>query len=58
MRAAIEQYVAREERCEREKAEDMERWQRYKLTSDAVPLETVEQWLSYWGGEDELPRPK
>ncbi|MGD0961669.1 MAG: ribbon-helix-helix protein, CopG family [Methylomonas sp.] len=58
MKAAIEQYVEREELYEREKREDMERWQRYKLTGQAIPNETVEAWLTSWGSESELPCPK
>jgi predicted transcriptional regulator len=58
MKAAIEEYVRREEQYEREKAEDMARWQRYKLTGEAVPQEAVEKWLSSWGDESELPCPK
>lgn len=58
MKAAIEEYVSREENYEREKIEDMDRWQRYKLTGQAVPHEKVEQWLTSWGSESELPCPK
>lgn len=58
MKTAIEEYVAREEQYEREKAEDMERWQRYKLTGEAVSHEAVDQWLTSWGGKNELPCPK
>ncbi len=54
MRAAIEEYVSREEIYEREKREDMERWQRYKLTSQAIPHEAVDAWLESWGSENEL----
>lgn len=58
MKAAIEEYVAREEQYEREKVEDMERWQRYKLTGKAIPQAAVEQWLASWGSDSELPCPK
>lgn len=58
MKAAIEEYVKREEAYEREKTEDMERWQRYKLTGYAIPHEAVEAWLGSWGSESELPCPK
>lgn len=58
MKTAIEEYVLREERYEREKSEDMERWERYKLTGHAVPHQKVEEWLSSWGTENELPCPK
>ncbi len=58
MRAAIEEYVEREEAYEREKREDMERWQRYKQTGHAIPHEAVDAWLATWGSESELPCPK
>ena len=58
MKAAIEQYVEREEAYELEKREDMARWQRYKLTDHAVPNEAVDAWLGSWGSQSELPRPR
>jgi predicted transcriptional regulator len=58
MKAAIEEYVEREETYEREKNEDMERWQRYQRTGNAIPNEMVDAWLASWGSENELPCPK
>ena len=58
MKAAIEEYVTREETYEREKAEDMQRWQNYKLSGHAIPHQAVEEWLDSWGSENELPCPK
>ena len=58
MKAAIEDYVSREEIYEREKAEDMERWERYKLTGHGIPQEKVDEWLESWGTENELPCPE
>ena len=58
MKVAIEEYVKREEEYEREKIEDMARWERYKLTGDAVPHEAVDAWFASWGSESELPCPK
>ncbi|MFZ9611569.1 MAG: CopG family ribbon-helix-helix protein [Methylococcales bacterium] len=58
MKVAIEEYVAREETYEQEKREDMERWQKYKLTGHAVAHEAVDAWLGSWGSEGELPCPK
>ena len=55
---AIETFLEREENYEREKREDMERWQRYKLTGHAIPHEAVSAWLALWGSENELPCPK
>jgi predicted transcriptional regulator len=58
MRAAIEEYVQREEQYEREKAEDLERWERYKLSGKSVPHSEVEKWLASWGSKSEVPCPK
>lgn len=41
MKAAIHRYLDAEERYEREKAEDVERWQRYLETGTAIPHEDV-----------------
>jgi predicted transcriptional regulator len=46
MRTAIEQYLDREERYEREKQEDLERWTRYQATGHAVSHEDASQWLT------------
>jgi predicted transcriptional regulator len=45
MRTAIQDYLEREEQYEREKQEDMERWERYQLTGKAVSHETATEWL-------------
>ena len=58
MKAAILEYVEREETYEQEKREDMARWQRYKSTGHAMPNEAVDAWLGSWGSESELPCPK
>ena len=58
MQAAIEEYIEREEAYEREKREDMERWQRYKTTGHAVSHEQVAKWLKSIGSGQELPCPK
>ena len=58
MRAAIEEYIEREEAYEREKQEDMERWQRYQSTSHAIPHAQVAEWLESIGSDRELPCPK
>jgi predicted transcriptional regulator len=34
------------EASEREKREDLERWERYRRSGEAVPHETVRQWLT------------
>ena len=58
MRQAIEQYLEREERAERERREDAERWDRYVLTGEAVPHEAVRAWLGGLakGGDEPCPR--
>ena len=58
MRAAIEEYVQREEQYEREKNEDIERWERYKLSGKSIPQSGVEEWLGSWGEKSGVPCPK
>lgn len=45
MKTAIEDYLDREEQYEREKAEDMQRWEQYELTGQAVDHTEVSPWL-------------
>lgn len=45
MKTAIESYLEREESYEREKSEDMERWEQYQLTGQFVDQESVEHLL-------------
>ena len=42
---AIETFLDREEKYEQEKGEDMERWERYQLTGDAVSHEKAAGWI-------------
>ena len=42
---AIETFLDREEKYEQEKREDMERWERYQLTGEAIPHEKAAAWL-------------
>jgi predicted transcriptional regulator len=42
---ALEEYLDREEAYEREKREDMERWEEYLTTENAIPHEKVANWL-------------
>jgi hypothetical protein len=46
-----------EEPVEQETRDDRERWERYKLTGQAVPHEVVDAWLASWGRESEQPCP-
>jgi len=45
MRTAIQLYLEREEAYEREKREDMERWQEYQLTGHAISHDVATAWL-------------
>jgi predicted transcriptional regulator len=58
MRAAIQEYLEREEAYEREKQEDMERWRRYRATGHAIAHEQMTEWLESIGTDRELPCPK
>jgi len=42
---AIETFLDREEKYEQEKREDMERWERYQLTGDAVSHDKAAEWI-------------
>jgi predicted transcriptional regulator len=46
MRAAIESYLDREEAYEREKGEDMARWDHYLATGMAVENDKAKNWLN------------
>ena len=58
MRTAITEYVEREEAYEREKREDLQRWEHYQTSGNAIPNEAVDNWLASWGSESELPCPR
>ncbi len=45
VKEAVARYLEVEERYERERAEDLARWERYVETGHAVPHETVTAWL-------------
>jgi len=45
MRTAIVDYLQREEQYEKEKAEDMARWEHYLITGKSVDHIKVEAWL-------------
>lgn len=42
---AIETFLDREENYEREKREDMERWEHYQLIGEAISHEKAAAWL-------------
>lgn len=58
MRTAIEKYLEQEEHFEREKREDMERWERYQLTGKTVPHAKVTKWLGELAAGKNKPCPK
>ena len=58
MRTAIIEYLDREEAYEREKREDLERWERYQLTGEAISHETVRQWLAAVAEGKDEPCPR
>ena len=39
-------------------AEDRRRYDEFKRTRLAVPLDEVKAWVASWGSADELPRPE
>ena len=58
MRTAIEDYLQREENYEREKREDMQRWEEYQLTGKAISLEATAKWLNDLARNKVTPCPK
>ena len=46
MRAALQRYLAEEERYEREKAEDLAEYEDYMLTGKAIDNTVVTSWLN------------
>ena len=45
VKEAVARYLDAEERYERERAEDLDRWERYIESGDAVSHDTVMAWL-------------
>ncbi len=58
MRVAIQDYLDREEKTEREKREDMERWERFQLTGHAIPHKQVAKWLTALAAGKSEPPPQ
>lgn len=54
---AIRHYLDREENYEREKREDMERWERFQLAGHAVAHETAAAWLAKLAKGEDSPCP-
>lgn len=51
VKEAVARYLEVEERYERERTEDLARWERYVETGHAVPHETVTAWLDKLAAE-------
>jgi predicted transcriptional regulator len=58
MRQAIDQFLDREERYEREKREDMAEWQDYLLTRKGIDGEKMEVWLEQLAQGKQAPCPE
>lgn len=58
MKTAILDYLDREESYEREKREDMERWERFQLTGQAVNHSAVSDWLDHLASGNDAPCPR
>ena len=58
MKEAITLYLEREERTERERAEDSARYERYQLTGEAVSDEAATAWLESLAQGKAAPCPK
>ena len=59
MRKAIDEYLAKEEKYEREKAEDLAEYEDYLLTGDAIDNKEVVAWLDDMAGKGKyIPWPK
>ena len=58
LKAAIMEYLEKEEQAEQERCEDLERWQRYMDGGQAVGNEQAMQWLAQLeqGQQSECPR--
>ena len=56
IKKAIEEHLAREEACERERLEDLQRWERYQLTGEAVPNDQATAWLDQLAAGDRHSR--
>jgi predicted transcriptional regulator len=58
MREALDQYLEVEERYEREKEEDEQRWQNYLLTGRGVDNSLVMEWLAKLSRGEKAERPQ
>ncbi|MXP64355.1 toxin-antitoxin system [Roseomonas sp. M0104] len=57
MKKAVLEFLAREEGYEQERREDLARWERFRLSEEAVAQQAVEEWLDSFGTEGSRPLP-
>ncbi|WP_159995943.1 CopG family ribbon-helix-helix protein [Roseomonas sp. 18066] len=57
MKKAVLEFLEREEGYEREKSEDLARWEAYRLSGRAIPGDAVQDWLERFGTAAETPAP-
>ena len=58
MREAIAQFVEREEKREALRQQTLNAWDEFQVSGLHVTGDEVENWLSTWGTDDELPTPE
>ncbi len=58
IKAALVEYLEREERVEQERREDAERWERYQLTGEVITHEAVTEWLDALARGERKPCPR
>jgi predicted transcriptional regulator len=57
MREAIAEYVDREEKREAFRQDTLNAWEEFQTTGLHATAAEVDEWLSSWGTENELPAP-
>ena len=55
---ALLRYIEQEELKENEKQEALVRWERYQETGIVVSNDSIMEWLSSWGSDQEKPCPE
>jgi len=58
IKTAILEYLDKEEQAGRERREDLERWERYQLTGQAISHATVTEWLDALAKGERKPCPR
>lgn len=57
LKTALNEYLEREERRERERREDQARWEHYVLTGEHVTQEDADAWLARLEAGEDVPCP-